>query len=157
MLAQASTMLSRPPDDVVRVLAVPSHPWSVALAGDGGELLARVGVKVGGLPIYKQVQLHVGVSSATQRMDRIMLPVSWSAAGGPPIFPMMEGTLHIEPEGSECTKLTLNARYDPPFGRLGDLIDRAMMHRVAELTMADFIERLARALDAEIAERSPEP
>jgi hypothetical protein len=155
MFACASTTLPRPSNEVVGALVSPSRNWSVALDGDGGELLAKVGIKIGGLPVYKHVQLEVGVSSATLREDRIMLPVSWSAVGGPSIFPMMEGTLHVEPAGPRETKLTLNARYDPPLGRLGDLIDRAVMHHVAQLTMIDFVERLAEALTSGPDSRKP--
>jgi hypothetical protein len=155
MFARASTILRRPSDQVVKALVSPSNAWSVDLDGDGGELLAKVGIKVGGLPVYKHVQLQVGVSSATLRDDRIMLPVSWSAVGGPPLFPMMEGTLHVEPVGPRQTKLTLNARYDAPLGKLGDLIDRAVMHHVAQLTMIDFVERLAEALTSELGSRKP--
>ncbi len=153
MFARAAVTLDYPADKVAQLLAAPSHPWSVALDGDGGELLAKVGVTIGRMPIYKHVQLKVGASSATLRPDRVMLPVSWTAVGGPPIFPEMEGTLHVEPEGSGTTRLTLNARYDPPFGRLGDLIDRALMHRVAQITMNDFVDRLARALAAELKDK----
>ena len=78
-----------------------------------------------------------------------MLPVSWEAVGGPPHFPMMEGTIHVQPDQAGHTKLTLNARYDPPLGRLGELLDTAAMHRVAEATMRDFLERLAGKLGAE--------
>jgi carbon monoxide dehydrogenase subunit G len=154
VFARAAATLEYPADKVAQLLAAPSHPWSVALDGDGGELLAKVGVTIGRMPIYKNVQLKVGASSATLRQDRVMLPVSWTAVGGPPIFPKMEGTLHVEPEGSGATRLTLNARYDPPFGRLGDLIDRALMHQVAQMTMSDFVDRLARALAAELKEKS---
>jgi hypothetical protein len=45
---------------------------------------------------------------------------------------------------------TMNARYAAPMGRVGELVDRAMMHRVAALTMTDFAERLAQALAAEL-------
>lgn len=80
-----------------------------------------------------------------------MLPVSWEAVGGLPIFPSMEGTVHVEPSGPGSTKLTLNARYDPPLGKLGELVDRAVMHRVAQDTMTDFVERLGQALAAELS------
>lgn len=113
-------------------------------------MLAKVGVSIGPVPVYKHVRLEIGLSSAALLPESVMLPVSWVAIGGPPIFPKMEGTLHAEAEGPELTRLTLNARYDPPMGRVGELIDRAMMHRVAALTMADFVERLARALAAEL-------
>lgn len=150
MFAQASTTLPYPSDAVASTLAASNRPWSVALDGDGGELLAKVGVTIGRLPVYKQVRLQVQRLPAALPTDRVMLPVSWEAVGGPPIFPRMEGTLHVEPEAAGATKLTLNSRYDPPLGKLGELIDRVVMHRLAQITMTDFIERLARALSAEL-------
>jgi hypothetical protein len=149
MLAQASVTLPHRSEEVVSSLTAPDHRWAVALDGDGGNLLAKVGISVGPVPVYKHVRLEIGQSGAVWP-DSVMLPVSWVAVGGPPIFPKMEGTLHAQPEGPGLTRLTLNARYDPPMGRLGALIDRAMMHRVAAMTLTDFIERLARALAAEL-------
>jgi hypothetical protein len=140
--------------EVERVLAASDHPWTVATDGDGGQLLARVGVRIGKLAVYKHVQLRVGEASAPVPTDWLMVPVSWQAVGGPPIFPGMEGTLHVQSAGPRLTKLTLNARYDPPLGKLGELIDRVVMHQVAGLTMSDFIERLGEALNAELESRS---
>jgi hypothetical protein len=156
MLTQASVTLPYSSKKVVSSLTAPGRAWRVALDGNGGDLLAKVGISVGRLPVYKHVRLKIGLSSAALLPDRVMLPVSWVAVGGPPIFPQMEGTLHAEPAGPGLTRLTLNARYDPPMGRVGELIHRAMMHRIAALTMTDFVERLARALAAELekAERA---
>ena len=64
-------------------MAAPSHPWSVGLDGDGRDLLAKVGVRVGRLPIYKHVQLTLGNLPAVLPTDRVMLPVSWETVGGP--------------------------------------------------------------------------
>lgn len=153
MLAQASATLPYESCEVARVLAASDHPWAVALDGGGGELLAKVGVRIGKLSVYKHVQLRVGESSASLPTDWLMLPVSWQALGGPPIFPGMEGTLHVQPVGRGLTRLTLNARYDPPLGRLGKLIDRAVMHQVAQLTMSDFVERLGDAIKGELKNR----
>lgn len=114
MLAQGSATVPYVSSRVVTALAEPNHPWVVLLDGNGREHLAKVGVSIGGLRIYKHVRLQVGASTATLRRDSVMLPVTWQAVGGPPIFPKMEGTLHVEPGGPETTKLTLNARYDPP-------------------------------------------
>lgn len=129
---------------------MPSRPWSVSLEGDGRAHLAKVGVRIGRLPIYKHVRLRIEASTATLRADSVMLPVSWEAAGGPPIFPKMEGTLHIEPNGAEGSRLTLNASYDPPLGKLGELIDRTVMYRIAQATITDFVDRLAAVLTAEL-------
>lgn len=153
MFAQHSVTLSHRSDKVAAVLAAPSHPWSVGLDGDGRELLAKVGVRIGRLPIYKHVQLTLGQLPSAIPTNRVMLAVSWEAVGGPPLFPRMEGTLHVQPEESESTRLTLNARYDPPLGKLGELIDRALMHRVAQATIKDFTERLAGRLEAELGPR----
>lgn len=152
MFAQASTSLRYTSGRVAGVLATPSRPWSVSLDGDGRTHLARVGLNVGRLPIYKHVRLRVGASTATLRPDSVMLPVSWEAVGGPPIFPRMEGTLHVEPSRNGGSRLTLNATYEPPLGKLGELIDRALMHRIAQATMSDFVDRLAAALSAELGQ-----
>jgi hypothetical protein len=155
MFAQASTTLPYSSNVVSATLGARTHPWSVALDGDGGELLAKVGLTIGRLPIYKHVRLHVGAVPGALHDERAMLPVSWEAVGGPPIFPKMEGTLHVEPAGARATKITLNASYDPPLGKLGELIDRAVMHNVAQITMKDFIDRLAAALTAELRDQQP--
>lgn len=150
MLAQATATVPYRFGLVAGALLAQDHGWSVALDGDGGELLAKVGIKVGILEVYKHVQLSVGVSVAALHSDGLMLPVSWAAVGGPPIFPRMEGTLHAEPAATASTKLTLNASYDPPLGKLGMLIDRAVLYRLAQITMNDFTTRLAQALSRQL-------
>ncbi len=141
-------------EKVVSALVAPRREWSVMLNGGGHSLLAKVGIAIGPIPLYKRVRLEVGASAAALRDDRVMLPVSWTAVGGPPLFPKMEGTLHAEPDGPGRTKLTLNARYDPPFGVVGKVIDVAVMHRAAQITMTDFVDRLAVALMKEIRKAS---
>ncbi|HET7421648.1 MAG TPA: hypothetical protein VFL27_14815 [Candidatus Dormibacteraeota bacterium] len=151
MLAQGTATLPYTSERVAAALASPDHPWSVGLDGDGRRLMAAVGVKVVGIPVYKHVRLKVGSMPYGARAGRVMLPVSWETTGGPPIFPKMEGTVHVEPAGPDLTRLTLNAMYDPPLGSLGALLDRALMHRLADMTMADFVERLAAALTRELS------
>ena len=146
MLAQGTATVPHPSQAVASALASPSHEWSVGLDGDGKQLMAKVGVVVAGIPVYRHVRLEVGSAPELLGDDRIMLPVRWETTGGPPIFPKMEGTLHVEPAGPHETRITLNATYDPPLGRLGALIDRGLMHRLANMTMADFVARLARRL-----------
>lgn len=150
MLAQGTATLPFASDVVAEALAAPTHPWSVHLDGDGKKLMAKVGVKVVGIPVYKHVRLNIGASPESLREGRVMLPVSWETTGGPPVFPKMEGTLHVEPVGPAETRITLNATYDPPLGKLGALLDRGLMHRLATMTMLDFVDRLAQALSQEL-------
>ena len=150
MLAQGTATLPYPSGTVAAALASPNHEWSVGLDRDGKELMSKAGIVVAGIAVYRHVQLHVGTAPELLHEDRIMLPVKWETTGGPPIFPKMEGTLHVEPAGPQETRITLNATYDPPLGRLGAVIDRGLMHRLATMTMADFVTRLARALGEEL-------
>ena len=56
----------------------------------------------------------------------------------------------VEPAATASSKLTLNASYNPPLGKLGRLIDRAVMYRLAQITMNDFTTRLAESLSAQL-------
>jgi len=150
MFAQHVVVVAYPASRVAAIMAAPDHPWTVGLDGDGRQLLARVGVRIGRLPMYKHVQLTLGTLPSAIPTDRLMLPVSWEAVGGPPLFPRMEGTIHVQPDQAGYTKLTLNARYDSPLGKLGELIDVAIMHRVAQATIRDFLERLVGMLESQL-------
>ena len=146
MLAQATATIPYDSCAVSAALSDPRRPWSVEGDGDGRRLLARAGFKVGPLPVYKRVRLRVGLLPGEEPGERLMVPVTWEAVGGPPIFPSMQGTLHVAPDGQSQTRLTLNASYDPPLGKLGEGMDRMVMHRMAQITMSDFVARLAGAL-----------
>ena len=151
MLAQATATVPFDSRAVSAALSDPRRPWSVEVEGDGKSLLARAGFKIGPLPVYKRVRLRVGWLPGAEPGERLMVPVTWEAVGGPPIFPAMQGTLHVAPDGRRTTRLTLNASYDPPLGRIGEGMDRIVMHRLAQLTMNDFIGRIAEALAAHFA------
>jgi hypothetical protein len=135
---------------VTRILTDPRHHRKISLDVDGKAQLANVGIKIGNVPIYKHVRLQVENSRVAAHRASVMLAISWTAVGGPPLFPSMEGTLHAYPCGPQSTRLTLNARYDPPMGALGNMIDRALMHRLAQSTMHDFVLRLAATLTDEL-------
>jgi hypothetical protein len=156
VLAQGTTLIPYSSMAVTRILTDTRHHWTVSLDGDGEAQLAKVGVKVANVPIYKHVRLQLGSSHLAAHRDSVMVAVSWTAVGGPPLFPSMEGTLHADPYGSQSTRLTLNARYDPPMGALGTLIDRVLMHRLAQSTMDDFVLRLAASLTDALRRESEE-
>lgn len=150
MFAQASANLPFPSSRVTALVADPDHPWSVGLDGNGHHLLAKVGVRVGGARLYKHVRLRLGSPPAGTLGDQVMLPVSWDAVGGPALFPSMEGILHVNPAAQGETRITLNVRYDPPLGQLGEMLDRALLHRLGQATIEDFVTRLAANLEAKL-------
>ena len=142
---------------VERVLTDPGHAWTAGLDGAGGaELLARVGVKVAGVPVYKHVKLELGQPLLRVSSNRMLIPVSWHTYGGPPLFPVLEGHLEVDGASLEQTTLGLKANYAPPLGGLGRIIDRTLLRGLAQATVKDFVERLAEALEVQIR-RSLQP
>jgi hypothetical protein len=81
----------------------------------------------------------------------VIYPISWKAAGGEALFPTMEADLVLEPLGVEVVKMTFRGSYDPPLGAVGRAIDRALLHRLAEVSVKNFLDQLANALQAVMA------
>jgi hypothetical protein len=50
--------------------------------------------------------------------------------------------------GKDRTQLAISGRYDPPLGTVGRTIDHIALHRVAEATIKDFLDRVAAVLEA---------
>jgi hypothetical protein len=122
----------------------------IAVAADdrGQHLLAEVGFPVDGHRLSKQVEIDLGkpvVSAA-----RTWIPISWRATGPTGFFPVLEGELELAPLGVHLTQLSLNGRYQPPLGLVGRTVDKALLSRVAEATIKDFLDRLAAAIEASL-------
>lgn len=79
--------------------------------------------------------------------------LTWEATGTPGLFPRMEGDLVVSSLGEDITHLALRGTYRPPLGRVGQALDRALLHRVAEVCVKRFIDALAAA----VAERMARP
>lgn len=127
--------------------------WVPGLAGEaddrGEELLSEVGLTAGPARLRKQV--IVQVADATRFPSKTVLPISWRATGPDGLFPALEADIEVAPLGSQRTQLSISARYTPPLGTLGKAVDRLLLHRVAEATLRDFLERVARRIEAEAA------
>ena len=114
----------------------------------GDTVLAEVGFPIAGHRLQRQVTIELGAPVETS--FRTWLPITWKATDGQPLFPALEGELEAAALGKELTQIGLSARYKPPFGVVGDALNRAFLHRVAEATIRDFTQRTADA----IADRS---
>jgi hypothetical protein len=146
MFARYFTYVDFPFEQVSRLLRQPNPPWLSGLDGNGGnELLARVGVRLAGIPVHKQVELEPGPAWLVHP-TKVLVPLAWHTSGGPPLFPGMEGQLEAEPFGSWRTQLTLSATYQPPLGTLGEALDRALLFRLGDATLYDFTSRVIEQL-----------
>ncbi len=112
--------------------------------------VARVGVA----GISKLVRVQAcELAGAT---DSAGLAIRWEAAGaGSGVFPVLDADLRLAPAGEQLTLLTLTGSYRPPFGRAGEAVDRAVMHRVATATVRNFLASVAAVLTRQVTESSP--
>ena len=108
----------------------------------GDALLAEVGFG-GEVRLERKVAIEFG--EAVRMPSKTVLPIRWSATGPSGLFPALEADLEVAPLGHH-TQLAMSARYVPPLGAVGRAIDRAVLFRVAEATLKDFLDRVSEAL-----------
>lgn len=115
---------------------------------EGEQLRARVGPSAA---IAREVKLDIGLAEIHR--SGLVYPVQWTASGAGLLFPELSADLILSQAGSAVTNLTLRGTYQPPLGPVGRLADRVVLGRVADATIADWMERLAEALSAAAAIR----
>ena len=142
--------LQLPFDEVERALLADPASWLPGMATEaedqGERLLIEVGFETGeDRRVDREVQIDVGepvsVPSTTTK-----LPIAWKAEHGPRAFPELDADIEIAALGAERTQLSMSARYRPPLGMIGRALDKALMHRVAEATVKDFLDRVGERL-----------
>src|SRR5438270_12690731 len=141
MYVQHSVHIDRSVDHCVELLQRGPRTWFPRLRGDG-EL--EVGLRVAGVTIRKRVAVQLGEPEDRGQLTNV--PVSWKATFPERLFPVLTGRLELVPVGSEETRLTVSGLYEPPLGRLGALIDDAIMHGVADATVRELTESIAEQL-----------
>lgn len=85
------------------------------------------------------VEFTMGVPAVGS--NSIAFPVRWKATGSTLLFPHMDAELVLSSLG-ESTHVEFRGVYTPPMGPVGALLDRVAMHRLAEATVRNFLERL---------------
>ena len=124
-------------------------PSIASFADDRGRhLLAEVGFPVDGHRVSKNVEIDVGTPVANA--GKTWIAIAWRATGPSNLFPILDAELEFASLGTQLTQLSLSGRYQPPLGLVGRTIDKALLSRVAEATIKDFVDRLARAIEAAV-------
>ena len=117
--------------------------WARLAYEVGDELRMRIQPDAG--RPTKEVELIVGQPSS--RGKGLYLPIIWKATGAESLFPLLEADLILEALGDDTTQITLRGSYTPPLGPVGRVLDRALLHRLAESCVRDFMLRIQDALD----------
>ena len=135
------------PEEVERALARDPSAWLPGLAEGanhrGDLLLAEVGFGEH-IRIKRTVTLELG--EAVRSGAKTVLRLRWTATGVSGLFPSLDADLEVAPIRPGRTQLAMSARYVPPFGAIGRAIDRAVLSRVAEATLKDFLDGVAETI-----------
>jgi len=110
----------------------------------GEEMLARIGG--GEAKMAKTVKLEFGEPAKGE--SQVTLPISWWATGTPFLFPTLNAELVLAAMGPELTQVTLQGTYKPPIGPVGRALDKVLLHRFAEASVKDFVDRVVDGLGA---------
>jgi len=135
--------ISLPRQMVEAVVTASPETWLPVMATEADEngrrLLADVGIGHE-FRIGRTVELDVG--EPLRLSTKTVIPLGWRSTGAASLFPDMEADLEIAPLGEHRCQLAINGRYRPPMRSLGRVLDRALLSRVAEATVKDFLERV---------------
>jgi hypothetical protein len=119
-------------------------PGLASIANERGDsLLAEVGF---GEQVRVARRVAVEIGTPAHLGTTVIIPLAWTPVHAAGLLPSLEADLEIAPLGADRTQLAINARYEPPLGMMGRAVDRAILHRVAEATLKDFLDRVADAL-----------
>ena len=120
--------------------------WLPGFRREGERVTGELSFEQAGARVDRRTEVRVG---PVQRFGYgVTVEIAWKGAGHPERYPELEGHLRLEPDQTSGSVLRFDARYTPPGGRVGATIDRAVMHRVAESSVNDFVDRVAERLGA---------
>jgi hypothetical protein len=148
MFLKSVTELAIDFDDVRTVIVRTPREWLDWLAAEareeGNRLTVHVGLEVAGKHVGGPVELEVGEPADSHHV--VMLPLRLRSRDHRRLFPTLEGSLEAAWLGRGQTYLALSLTYDPPLGLVGQAVDRALLHRVAETVAQRFLEAIANEL-----------
>jgi hypothetical protein len=136
---------------VEQVLIDAPGSWLPGIATEanlrGDRLLAEVGFG-DDVRIAREVSIDLG--TPIRLPTKTVLPLRWTATGASGLFPSLDADLEIAPLGHDRCQLSMSARYVPPLGALGRAIDRALLFRVAEATIKNFLDEVRDGVSREM-------
>ena len=65
----------------------------------------------------------------------------------------MDGKVELAPVDAGVTRLTVSGMYEPPLGAVGKKLDEVLLRNVAQATVRELAESIAKRLDAALASR----
>ena len=120
-----------------------------AAADRARSVAAELRVTIAGVDVGAPIAVRVGEVSegpGPYGSPVTRVPISWSAAQHPQLFPLMTAELSIYPLTATETQLDFLGRYEPPLGVVGDAMNAVVGHRIAEASVHRLIGDVAHFL-----------
>ena len=150
MFARYFVEIAMQPDRVEAALLEDPQAWLPGLATEatrrGDDLLSEVGF---GEKVRVHRRVRIELDEPLLAATKTVLPLRWTATGAAGLFPELDADLEIAPLDAGRCQLAMSARYVPPLGVMGRALDRAVLFRVAEATIKNFLDRVAERLVAD--------
>jgi hypothetical protein len=121
-----------------------------ALSRDASGILqraAKLHAQVGPVDLSANVTIELGpldVTPLPSGREALRIPIAWHAVRAAGAFPVMRAELSIYPLTPTETQLELAGTYEPPLGAIGRAIDGALLHRIAEASVLQLVQEVAR-------------
>ena len=160
MFVHYFTHISRPFELLEPVFSDTHSRWLPRLVEEAYESGEGIRTTVGiGKHFALNKEVVVNIAAASRSNGRTLLPLRVEATGATNLFPRLEVELELAPVGPQITQLSLHGSYRPPLGSAGALLDRALLHRVAEAVVKNFVEQVVATLElgateADLSERT---
>jgi hypothetical protein len=116
---------------------------TTSAAARTNSLVAKLHVQVAGIEIGVDVRVLVrrirDQKGASGDAEVTRLELSWEAELLPALFPAMLAEVSARPLSANETQIDVDGSYWPPLGPVGNAIDAAGGHRIAEATVHRFL------------------
>lgn len=137
-------VLEGPYDSAEATLRKGPKAWLPGFEAVGDRVTGELTYRQAGRRVSRRIEITVG---PVQRFAYgVTVRLEWQAADHARLYPTLDGHLRLERGQPSGAVLRLAARYRPPGGRVGATADRTVLHRVAEASVTDFLERIAKNL-----------
>jgi len=121
--------------------------WARLAYRRGEELRTRIDPG----PYFPAKQVEIALGDPVGRSGMVIIPMRWKATGVGALFPVMTADLVLQPLGPGLVEVVFRGSYEPPMRGLGRLLDRAVLHRLAEASAKAFLDQLCRAVEDAVA------
>src|SRR5919204_248779 len=145
--------IEAPLEPVLAALRAGPQVWLPDFAEDRGQPTTELRVEEAGQRVARRVRVTLGRLQSAGR--GVSMPVTWEAVQHPQFYPRLDGDLHVEEREGHCA-VRFDARYVPPGGGLGAMVDRTVMGKVARASLRDFFDRLTSRLDGAAGGAGPQ-